>query len=97
MPHICGSKCGRPPATSASAAWCWHRRKLPGLSRRLIPTTPACARLTADRDDDLLVGVLDEVIYPLDTAGESPVDLDINGTDGGVDVTVAMADASTLP
>jgi SHS2 domain-containing protein len=41
--------------------------------------------------------VLDEVIYPLDTAGESPVDLDINGTDGGVDVTVAMADASTLP
>jgi SHS2 domain-containing protein len=54
-------------------------------------------RLTADRDDDLLVGVLDEVIYVLDTAGEAPVDLDLNRTDGGIDVTFSMADASTLP
>ena len=54
-------------------------------------------RLTTDRNDDLLVGVFDGVIYPLDTARETPIDLDINGTDGGVDVTVAMADAGTLP
>jgi len=54
-------------------------------------------RLTADRDDDLLVGVLDEVIYLLDTAGEAPVDLDMHGTDGAVDVTFSMVDASTLP
>lgn len=53
-------------------------------------------RLTADRDDDLLVAVLDEVIYLLDTTGEAPVDLGIKGTDGGVDVTFSMADASTL-
>ena len=54
-------------------------------------------RLTEDRDDDLLVGVLDEVIYLLDTEGEAPVDLDMKRTDSGLDVTFAMADASTLP
>lgn len=54
-------------------------------------------RLPEERDDDLLVAVLDEVIYLLDTAGEAPLDLDVNGTDGGVDVEFAMADASTLP
>ncbi len=61
------------------------------------PNHTRVRRLTADRDDDLLVGVLDEVIYLLDTAGEAPVDLDINRTNGGVDVTYAMTDASKLP
>ena len=54
-------------------------------------------RLTADRDDDLLVAVLEEVIYLLDTAGEAPVDLNLTGADGDVDVDFAMVDASTLP
>ncbi len=54
-------------------------------------------RLTADRDDDLLVTVLDEVIYLLDTAGDAPVGVEVNGTDGGVEVTFAMADAGALP
>ncbi|HTX94578.1 MAG TPA: archease [Mycobacterium sp.] len=54
-------------------------------------------RFTTDRNDDLLVGVLDEVIYLLDTVGEVPVDLDIKTTDGAVDATFAMVDASTLP
>jgi SHS2 domain-containing protein len=54
-------------------------------------------RLIADRDDDLLVAVLDEVIYLLDTAAEAPVDLELRDVDGGVDVVFAMADASTLP
>ena len=54
-------------------------------------------RLTDDRDDDLLVAVLDEVIYLLDTTGEAPVDVDVDSADGGVDVTFAMADATTLP
>ena len=53
-------------------------------------------RVIADRDDDLLVAVLDEVIYLLDTAGEAPVDLELQDIDDGVDVTFAMADASTL-
>jgi protein archease len=54
-------------------------------------------RLIADRNDDLLVAVLDEVIYLLDTAAEAPVDLELRDVDGGVDVVFAMADASTLP
>jgi len=54
-------------------------------------------RLVADRDDDLLVAVLDEVIYLLDTAAEAPVDLELHDVSGGVGVTFTMADASTLP
>jgi protein archease len=53
-------------------------------------------RLTADRDDDLLVAVLEEVIYLMDTVAEAPVDLELQDVDGGVDVTFAMVDASTL-
>lgn len=40
-------------------------------------------RLTADRDDDLLVAVLEEVIYLLDTVGETPVDLRLRDVDRG--------------
>jgi SHS2 domain-containing protein len=54
-------------------------------------------RLTQQRDDDLLVAVLDEVIYLLDTEGEAPVDLDLHDLDGAVDVNFAIADATTLP
>lgn len=61
------------------------------------PQRSRVRRLTAESDDDLLVGVLDEVIYLLDTAGEAPVDLDLRYVNGAVDVTFAMADASTLP
>ena len=61
------------------------------------PNHTRVRRLTDDRDDDLLVAVLDEVIYLLDTTGEAPVDVDVDGADRGVDVTFAMADATTLP
>jgi protein archease len=54
-------------------------------------------RLTGDRDDDLLLAVLEEVIYVLDTAGEAPVDVELEAIPGGVDVKFAMVDASTLP
>lgn len=54
-------------------------------------------RLTGDRDDDLLVAVLDEMIYLLDTESEAPVDLALRSADGAVDVSFAMVDASTLP
>jgi SHS2 domain-containing protein len=60
------------------------------------PNHTLLRRLTADRDDDLLVAVLDEVIYLLDTAGEAPVDVEVNGTDGGAEINLAMADASSL-
>lgn len=54
-------------------------------------------RLTADRDDDLVVTVLDEVTYLSETAGQAPVDVEVNGTDGDAGVTFAMADAGALP
>jgi SHS2 domain-containing protein len=61
------------------------------------PNHTLVRRLTAERDDDLLVAVLEEVIYLLDTAGDAPVDVEVNGTDGDVEVTFAMADASRIP
>ncbi len=47
-------------------------------------------RLIADHDDDLLVAVLNEVIYWLDTAAEAPVDLELRDVDGEVEVTLEM-------
>ena len=43
-------------------------------------------RLTADSDDDLLVAVLDEVVYLLDTAGKVPIDVEIQPLEQAVDV-----------
>lgn len=54
-------------------------------------------RLTAGSDDDLLVAVLEEVIFLLDTVGEAPVDLDLKGGGGAAEVNFAMVDARTLP
>jgi SHS2 domain-containing protein len=54
-------------------------------------------RLTGDGDDDLLVAVLDEMIYLLDTQSEAPVDVELRSADGSVDVSFAMVDASALP
>lgn len=62
-----------------------------------LPERACVRRVTADRDDDLLVAVLEEVIYLLDTAGEAPVDLELQGVDDGVDVTSLMTNATTLP
>jgi SHS2 domain-containing protein len=61
------------------------------------PNHTLVRRLTAEHDDDLLVAVLEEVIYLLDTAGDAPVDVEVNGTDGDLEITLAMADASRLP
>nr|WP_243070597.1 archease [Candidatus Mycolicibacterium alkanivorans] len=54
-------------------------------------------RLAAERDDDLLVAVLEEVIYLLDTEAEAPVDLTLRDVEGGVEVRFAMVDATMLP
>jgi SHS2 domain-containing protein len=45
-------------------------------------------------DEDLLVAVLDEVIYLLDTEQLIPVDMELEASGDGVDVRFAMADAS---
>ncbi|HEX2499466.1 MAG TPA: archease [Actinomycetes bacterium] len=51
-------------------------------------------QLAASTDEDLLVAVLDEVIYLLDTASAVPVDVEIDLLDGGVDVDFATVDAA---
>ena len=81
---------------------CCIRQAVQAAVESFLDLSSACAghtrrrRLTADRDDDLLVAVLDEVIYLLDTAAEAPVDLELEDVDGGVEVTFAMTDASRL-
>jgi SHS2 domain-containing protein len=51
----------------------------------------------AERDDELLVGLLDEVVYRLDTAGEVPVDLRLAARAEGLRAFLGMADVSALP
>ena len=54
-------------------------------------------RVAGDHDDDLLVAALEEVIYLLDTTGEAPVDVNLSQADSGVDMTLAMVNASSVP
>ena len=58
------------------------------------PTRTYRCRLTADCDDDLLAAVLEEFIYVMDTAGEIPVDVEVEPVNGGVDVRFATADVA---
>ncbi|MER7466748.1 archease [Streptomyces sp. NPDC097981] len=51
----------------------------------------------ADREEDLLVGLLEEVVYWLDIEGEVPVDVELIPVDGGVRGVLRMADAGSLP
>jgi SHS2 domain-containing protein len=61
------------------------------------PTTERSCELAEDTDEDLLVAVLEEVIYLLDTAGAVPVDVEVDAVDGGIDVRFAMVDATSVP
>ena len=79
------------------------RQAVLGAVQSFLDTSSAKAqqsrrrRVTGDRDDDLLVAAVEEVIYLLDTTREAPVDVELNDADGGVDMTFAMVDASTIP
>ncbi|MDT0317262.1 MULTISPECIES: archease [unclassified Streptomyces] len=50
----------------------------------------------ADDDPELLVALMDDVVYRLDTAGEVPVDVDLDPIPGGLRVAYRMADADDL-
>lgn len=56
-------------------------------------------RVRADRDEDLLAALLDEIVYRLDTEGEVPVGVEAvdPAPDGGVRVGLRMADVESLP
>jgi SHS2 domain-containing protein len=58
---------------------------------------PRVRVLEASGDEDLLVAVLDEVVYLLDTTGEVPVRVDIEPGERGVLVRFGMVGAEDLP
>jgi SHS2 domain-containing protein len=60
------------------------------------PTATYRCRLDADCDEDLLAAVLDEFIYVMDTAGEVPVDIELEPVNGGLDVRFATADVARV-
>ncbi len=47
-------------------------------------------------DEDLLLNVLDETVYYLDTENEVPVDVEVEPREDGVEVRFAMADATAV-
>ncbi|MFC3575846.1 archease [Streptomyces yaanensis] len=51
----------------------------------------------ADTDADLLVALLEEVVYWLDTEGEVPVDVELVPFAGGLRAALGVADADSLP
>jgi len=53
--------------------------------------------LRADRDEDVLVALLEEVVYWLDTEDEVPLDVELAPVAGGLRARLRMADAATLP
>jgi len=58
----------------------------------------ACERLVeAATDEDLLVAVLDELIYLMDTTGQVPAGVVVVPCDVGAEVRFAMVDAERLP
>lgn len=61
-----------------------------------LPTVRNAA-VHADSDEDLLVAVLDELIYLMDTTGEVPVDLVVEPEAGGATVRFGMVPTEGLP
>lgn len=61
------------------------------------PTHARQVTLHAERDEDLLAALMDEIVYRLDTAGEVPVDVRIDAAPGGLRAGFRMADAGALP
>ncbi|MFB9391821.1 archease [Streptomyces coeruleoprunus] len=61
------------------------------------PVRSRAVEVRADRDEDLLVELLDEVVYRLDTDGEVPVGVRLTPVPGGLRADLSMADAGSLP
>ncbi|GGQ13119.1 archease [Streptomyces roseolilacinus] len=54
-------------------------------------------RFVEESDDDLLADLLDEVVYRLDAHGEVPVDVEVELTEGELDVRLAVARLAGVP
>ncbi|MGH3333105.1 MAG: archease [Nocardioidaceae bacterium] len=59
--------------------------------------TARLCHLTATADEDLLVAALDEMVYLMDTAGEIPVEVEVEPTPAGADVRFGMVGVDRLP
>lgn len=51
----------------------------------------------ANRDEDVLVALLEEVVYWLDTEGEVPVEVELTPVNGGLRCGLEMAEVGSLP
>lgn len=60
------------------------------------PVAEVEVRIEPRADEDLLIAVLDEVIYRMDTEGQLPVDADVTAVDGGLDVRMRMTDTDRV-
>lgn len=60
------------------------------------PTGTAEYELSGEDDEDLLVSLLDEVIYRMETKGEIPVSTDVLAMPAGLRVRSAVADAGSV-
>ncbi|MFE6690455.1 archease [Streptomyces sp. NPDC057743] len=54
-------------------------------------------RVRADTDEDLLVALLEEVVYWLDAQNEAPVEVELVPVRGGLRALLAMTDIGSLP
>ena len=61
------------------------------------PVSTYRCRVSATSDEDLLVAVLDEVIYLLDAAGVVPLDVELEPVNGDLEARFETIDAASLP
>lgn len=61
-----------------------------------VAASPVEFTIEPGADDDMLVSVLDEVIYRLDTAGQVPVHGEVDAIDGGLRVRLDMIDTDRI-
>ncbi|WP_426502565.1 archease [Dactylosporangium sp. McL0621] len=61
-----------------------------------VPTATVRFRAGPGSDADLLVAVLDEVIYLIDTTGRLPIAAQVEAGDGALDVRLSMVNAGQV-
>ncbi|MFF4758251.1 archease [Streptomyces sp. NPDC001292] len=60
------------------------------------PSAVERVRLAPGGDEDLLVALLDEVVFRLEVTGRVPVDVEAEPSDGGLEVRLSLADLTDV-
>jgi protein archease len=63
---------------------------------RARPATSEDFQVPPGSDEDMLVAVLDRVVYLIDITGQVPVTAEISAADGGLGVRLGMADPQAV-